>query len=746
MFKPDRGAVKQLNSKGEIDMYRARNKSLDYYLKSNKFIRDHAHEYVFLTDFELSLVDTVEFQRLKDVRQLTCQHVYPGAGHTRFEHSLGVMELTRQAIDTLNANGYISGKRFDRFDDELRFNAVLAGLLHDVGHCPFSHLGEREFDRDDVWEELYCDIEEKLPGSTLQLQLEPLGISEGEGRPAPKGKKLKELRKKYPGAVHEQLSCCVILENLYDRLAQVEQDTEGKLSVDFELICRCILGEEYDTSLNVYSQNRETYELNRKKNIIVHLINARAFDMDKLDYIIRDSCMTGIGTPTIDTNRLFRNMYLNDNDTLVFSSRAVPALQSMIDSRDELYMYVYNHHAVIFSDFMYTYIFRRLAHNARDFNTLLKLASNELPPEDPDMQSTWAYLPEEEGELITALGGVPKDYLFSPGAILEQNRSDAYLTSLLNVIHVSLRDNGCESSDPTRLLDYFIGFIHTSLSECVSAEALENIRMRLVKHEARGDSDKLFEGMQRCLSKIRHTYELVDRYMKRDYLKPWWKTYSEFNLFVNHNFPSDSVRRKLCDWICNGPDEEPEGDEFRSQLAKHVVYITNSPTVKNTLCQPLEQGDFLVIERSAKFFDPETLKELEIAQKTNEITGDPRSSKYHLGDYYIKELPQIIPQRDYYSVYAKNSFYVFSRRLEHAQEVTVERERHHYQLIEQIFVFVATELVNHGALSFQSLFGRDVPVEEKHKNEKKSRECLCSLFIKQNMGQITLTDGEEKEK
>ena len=47
------------------------NKILNYYLKPNKFIRDHAHEYVFLTDFEISLVDTIEFQRLKDVTVLS---------------------------------------------------------------------------------------------------------------------------------------------------------------------------------------------------------------------------------------------------------------------------------------------------------------------------------------------------------------------------------------------------------------------------------------------------------------------------------------------------------------------------------------------------------------------------------------------------------------------------------------------------------------------------------------------------
>lgn len=140
-----------------------------------------------------------------------------------------------------------------------------------------------------------------------------------------------------------------------------------------------------------------------------------------------------------------------------------------------------------------------------------------------------------------------------------------------------------------------------------------------------------------------------------------------------------------------------------------------------------------MIERSAKFFDPKTLKELEIAQKTNEIIGDLGGAKYHLGDYYIKELPQIIPQKDYYSVYARNSFYVFSRRLESNQSFTPEQVRYHYQLIEQIFVFVATELINRGALSFQARFGKDIPLEDRRKHEQGSQEELCSLFIDKNL-------------
>lgn len=72
-----------------------------------KILRDLVHGYINLTEFELKVINTIYFQRLKDIRQLTCQHVYPSARHTRFEHSLGVMELTKNAIRYLNENGFI---------------------------------------------------------------------------------------------------------------------------------------------------------------------------------------------------------------------------------------------------------------------------------------------------------------------------------------------------------------------------------------------------------------------------------------------------------------------------------------------------------------------------------------------------------------------------------------------------------------------------------------------------------------
>ena len=103
--------------------------SKSYYFESVKIIRDLIHGYINLSQFELQLIDTIQFQRLKDIRQLTCQQVYPSARHTRFEHSLGVLELTKKAIKYLNKNGMLEKKHNNDnliIDCNLQFNAFIA--------------------------------------------------------------------------------------------------------------------------------------------------------------------------------------------------------------------------------------------------------------------------------------------------------------------------------------------------------------------------------------------------------------------------------------------------------------------------------------------------------------------------------------------------------------------------------------------------------------------------------------------
>ena len=103
-------------------------------------VRDSIHDYIDLDDLESSLVDTEPYQRLRWIKQLgSANLVYPGANHTRLEHSIGVSHLVKQMAS-----------QSDVPKDEIPLVSV-AGLLHDLGHSPYSHLAdELPFGKDHV--------------------------------------------------------------------------------------------------------------------------------------------------------------------------------------------------------------------------------------------------------------------------------------------------------------------------------------------------------------------------------------------------------------------------------------------------------------------------------------------------------------------------------------------------------------------------------------------------------------------
>ena len=98
-------------------------------------IIDPIHDFIRVYHHELEIIDNPIFQRLRRIRQLTGAHLtYPAAQHTRFEHSLGVMHIASQAGQALKEKGIMKS-------DDIEI-LRLAGLLHDIGHGPFSHLFE----------------------------------------------------------------------------------------------------------------------------------------------------------------------------------------------------------------------------------------------------------------------------------------------------------------------------------------------------------------------------------------------------------------------------------------------------------------------------------------------------------------------------------------------------------------------------------------------------------------------------
>ena len=263
-----------------------------------KVIRDIVHGYVSFDDLDRKFIDTPLFQRLKRIKQIAAHVVYPNANHSRFEHSLGVMHL-----------GLLVYNRLIQQDDSLNTEQLqktvrYACLLHDIGHAPFSHALEGLFDEE--------ECKTKLKSHGLSFNVDSI-------TPAP----------------HELMSCIVALENFSEKF-----DT---LNIDKDLFSRMILGVDYE-----YTNS------NSNKNPLIHLLNSH-IDVDKLDYLMRDSMMSDVrGLISIDKERIIFSYKVFDKK-LLLSSKALSVISNLVYGRNAMYMWVYNHQVVSY----YTSIIRR---------------------------------------------------------------------------------------------------------------------------------------------------------------------------------------------------------------------------------------------------------------------------------------------------------------------------------------------------------------------------------------------------
>ena len=278
-----------------------------------KNIKDPVHGYIGINQLEQKIIDTLQFQKLKGIRQLTANHVYPSVNHTRFEHSLGVMYIAKKIFEQLK-DELISLKKVTKknFNDYFQ-NLSLAALLHDVGHTPLSHIGEKFLKKESIVKALKTKCKDLKINSNDEIF------------------KIEEISSY---SAHELMSCYVALNKFYDFLK------EQFKKVDFELILRCIIGKKYKKPDNV-------------RNILISIINSDTIDADKLDYIMRDSYMSGLSVPRIDLTRLLSGACINKKtNKLAFNFNSLSVVQNIIDARDFLYLWLYNHHAVVYTDFL----------------------------------------------------------------------------------------------------------------------------------------------------------------------------------------------------------------------------------------------------------------------------------------------------------------------------------------------------------------------------------------------------------
>ncbi|GBG94347.1 HD superfamily phosphohydrolase [Ligilactobacillus salitolerans] len=123
---------------------------MHYYIQKlpmEKVLRDPIHNHIFIQhQVILDLINTREFQRLRRIKQLgTTSYTFHGAEHSRFSHSVGVYEITRQICDLFERNYPSVTDNDGLWNDDERIVALCAALLHDLGHGPYSHTFEHIF-------------------------------------------------------------------------------------------------------------------------------------------------------------------------------------------------------------------------------------------------------------------------------------------------------------------------------------------------------------------------------------------------------------------------------------------------------------------------------------------------------------------------------------------------------------------------------------------------------------------------
>ena len=281
-------------------------------IKDNKVFMDLIHGYISVPKcFVQNIIDTEMYQRLRNVDQTGMRILYPDAKHDRFGHCLGVYYLGCKAVDALLDNfskdtywNICSNNRKILFWAKNKILFLIACLLHDIGHTPFSHS----------LEEMVLTGRQGS-GSTLDFKQELINlISNME-----KNSEIIEM-KDINAAPHEQMGARYILEHMKKNLEAVYDDLikenfpggevnsflfsenydgklvleKGNLDEDLCFIARMILGLKY-----------KGYEPEKQiRNCFVELLNNDNFDVDKLDYILRDTHMSGIANVNVDVERL----------------------------------------------------------------------------------------------------------------------------------------------------------------------------------------------------------------------------------------------------------------------------------------------------------------------------------------------------------------------------------------------------------------------------------------------------------
>ena len=277
-------------------------------LNKRKIINDPVYGFISIPgELIFDIIEHPYFQRLRRIKQLgLTNYVYPSANHTRFQHALGCMHLMTQVIEVLRSKG-------QEITPEEAEGAMLAILLHDIGHGPFSHTLEQSIVK---------------------------------------------------GLSHEQLSMLIV--------GELNEQFDNKLAL----------------ALSIFN---DSYP---KK--FLHQLVASQLDMDRLDYLTRDSFFTGVAEGVINADRIIKMLTVRDDELLV-EAKGIYSIEKFIVSRRLMYWQVYYHKTVMATEYMLINILRRAKYLATKGENLFSTTAlkpflqNNISPEDFVNNRIWLY-------------------------------------------------------------------------------------------------------------------------------------------------------------------------------------------------------------------------------------------------------------------------------------------------------------------------------------------------------------------
>lgn len=246
-----------------------------------KIINDPVYGFISVPDpFIQQLIDHPYFQRLRRIKQMGLAHyVYPGAHHTRFHHALGAMYLMDEALKVLRDKGVAISPAEHQ-------GALIAILLHDVGHGPFSHALENTIVK---------------------------------------------------GVSHEKLSLAF--------MEKLNEEFPGKLDIAIQI-----------------------FKGEHPKKFLCNLVSGQ-LDVDRLDYLRRDSFYTGVSEGIVGAERIIKLINVNENE-LVVEEKGIYSVEKLLIARRLMYWQVYLHKTVISTEFLILNILKRVKELAEEGHKL----------------------------------------------------------------------------------------------------------------------------------------------------------------------------------------------------------------------------------------------------------------------------------------------------------------------------------------------------------------------------------------